>query len=51
LFVQDDQAIAVSELIAKTVGTHQEGDGLIFVSELTHLVSIDTGKHDSEAFS
>ncbi|MBX3137914.1 P-II family nitrogen regulator [Candidatus Obscuribacterales bacterium] len=51
LFVHDDQAIEVSELIAKTVGTHQEGDGLIFVSELTHVINIDTDKYDSQAFS
>ena len=51
LFVQDDRAIEVSELIAKTVGTHQEGDGLVFVSDITHAINIDTGKRGTEAIS
>lgn len=51
LFVQDDQAIEVLELIAKTVGTHQEGDGLVFVSEITYAININTGDRGAEAIS
>jgi nitrogen regulatory protein PII len=51
LFVQDDEAIEVSDLIAKTVGTHQEGDGLVFVSEITYAININTGQRGAEAIS
>jgi nitrogen regulatory protein P-II 1 len=47
--VQDDQAVEVSELIASTVGTHQEGDGIIFVSEISYAININTGQRGPEA--
>jgi len=49
IVVQDDEAVEVSELIANTVGTHQVGDGMIFVSEVTHAININTGKRGAEA--
>ncbi len=49
LVVQDHEAIEVSELIADTVGTHQEGDGMIFVSEITYAININTGERGADA--
>jgi nitrogen regulatory protein PII len=51
LFVQDHEAIQVAELVANTVGTHQKGDGMIFVSEISYAINIDTGQRGSEAIS
>lgn len=51
VIVHDHEAIEVAELIAKTVGTHQEGDGMIFVSEITHAININTGRSGAEALA
>lgn len=47
--VDDHEAIEVAQLIADTVGTHQESDGIVFVSELSHAINIGTGKLGAEA--
>ncbi|MDZ4837702.1 MAG: P-II family nitrogen regulator [Candidatus Melainabacteria bacterium] len=47
--VQDEEAIEVAELIANTVGTHQEGDGMVFVSEISYAININTGQRGAEA--
>ncbi len=49
VIVHDHEAIEVSELIASTVGTHQEGDGMIVVSEITYAININTGLSGAEA--
>ncbi len=51
VIVHDHEAIEVAELIAKTVGTHQEGDGIIYVSEITHAININTGLSGAEALA
>lgn len=40
--VNDDQVDMVTELILKTVGTHQDGDGIIFVTNLEEIINIQT---------
>lgn len=44
VFVKRDQVDEVAELIAQTVTPNNEGEGLIFVSEIAHVVNIHTGK-------
>jgi len=49
--VEDEKVDHMNELMSKAAGTHQEGDGIIYISELVHLIDIRTGKRDTEALS
>ena len=50
IFIKDDDAIELAELIASTVDTHQEGDGVIFVSDIIYAMNIDSGGTGTGAF-
>lgn len=47
--VNDHQVRQIVDLIVKTVGTHQEGDGIIFVTNIDSVVNIQTGQKDEAA--
>lgn len=46
LVVTDDYLDTVHELILKTVSTHQEGDGIIYVSPVESVTNIRTGERE-----
>ncbi len=41
--VNDENVPSICDLIGKTVSTHQEGDGILYVMPLLHVVNIQTG--------
>jgi nitrogen regulatory protein PII len=47
--VLDDQVELITEVIVNTVSTHQEGDGVIFVSPLEEVINIQTMLRGEEA--
>jgi len=51
LAVEDNQVLALIDLIRETVSSHQESDGIIFVSELRHVVGIKSGRTGSDALT
>lgn len=49
--VEDESVKAMIDLILNTVGTHQQGDGMIFVTELLDAINIQTGLRGTAALS
>lgn len=47
--VNDEQVKQITELIAETVGTHQEGDGIVFVTAIETVINIQTGMKNETA--
>ncbi|MBX9687550.1 MAG: hypothetical protein K2X27_12660 [Candidatus Obscuribacterales bacterium] len=49
--VNPEQLDVICELIHKTVSTHQEGDGILFVTPISRVINLATGARDSLALS
>lgn len=49
--VNEAQVSALTETIIKTVGTHQEGDGIIYVTPIVSAVNIQTAQENEAALS
>jgi len=49
MVVLDDNVDAVTELIYNTCSTHQEGDGILFVTAVEAVTNIRTGARGPEA--
>lgn len=49
--VNDEFVCEIVELIIQTVGTHQEGDGLVYVTTIDSVVNIETGQENEVALS
>jgi len=49
--VNDNQVEETIDLIVKTVSTHQEGDGVVFVTTIDAIVNIQTGSRNEAALA
>lgn len=49
--VNEAQVAQLTETIVRTVGTHQEGDGMIFVTPIIGAVNIQTAQENEAALS
>jgi nitrogen regulatory protein PII len=49
--VNDHQVQELIDLIVHTVSTHQEGDGIIFVTTIDAVVNIQTAEKDEAALA
>lgn len=49
--VNEAQVAQLTETIVRTVGTHQEGDGMIFVTPIFSAVNIQTAQENEAALS
>lgn len=49
IVIRDEHVEQLINLILHTVGTHQDGDGILYVSNIDQVVDIATGKRGAEA--
>lgn len=49
--VNDNEVQQIVDLIVHTVGTHQEGDGIVIVTTIDTVINIQTGQKDETALA